>query len=569
MSLIGALNVGRNALAAQQASLQVTTNNIANAGNPDYTRQSAFLTPNADRLDGSGHFLGTGVTLASVNRQIDSALLGRLRSALSDKSAADSNQSWISRVESVFNALGTNGLSSQMSTFFNSWSKLASNPQDPGLRQIVITNGGTLARSFNDVQRQLSGLREDLDNRIVAQATTADDLTKQIAELNGRITVTEGAGGNIGGQANALRDQRDSLVKQLSGLMDVSTTEDRGSLNVFVGSQPLVIGTTSRGVGVKQTSDGTGVQTQLVLKDGSETPLSVSSGELGGLIAARTTAVDASGRLDTLSRSLVFELNKVHASGQGLTGLTSVSSTNPVSDPNAALDSPGAGLAFPPQNGSFVVTVRQKSTGLTTSKLIKIDLGPNAAPPTTLNSLAAQVADGSINTSVAGGQLSISAASSDVEISFSQDSSNVLASLGVNTFFTGTSASTMRINSAVRDNPQLLAAAQNGAPGDNRTALAIASLDTLALPTLSGLSLRQSYDTMVSSVSASTSAAKTTAEGTNVVLQTLEAQRESLSGVSLDEESINLIKQQRAFQGAARIISTVDDMLQTVLGLVR
>ena len=68
-------------------------------------------------------------------------------------------------------------------------------------------------------------------------------------------------------------------------------------------------------------------------------------------------------------------------------------------------------------------------------------------------------------------------------------------------------------------------------------------------------------------IATQSAAAKTNAEATRVVKETLEAQRESLSGVSLDEEAINLVRQQRAFQGAARIIQAVDEMLQTLLAI--
>lgn len=565
MSLLGTLNLGRSALAVQQAALQVTSNNISNVGNADYTRQTANLSASADYRNGSGFLVGTGVSLNSINRQIDNSLLQRIRSANSDSSSANTAESWTSRIESIYNALGTNNISSQLSNFFNSWSKVASNPQDSGLRQIVLTNGESVAKTFNDVSRQFYGLRAEIDNQINAQTSAADAITQQIAELNGRITVAEGGSAP---QANALRDQRDALVKQLSSLVDVSTTEDKGSLNIFVGSQPLVIGTTSRGLAVSTTSTATGTQTQIVFKDNPQANVPVTGGALGGLLDSRTATQTATADIDTLAKSLVFELNKIHSSGQGLTGLTNVTSTNPVLNTTAPLNSSAAGLAFPPQNGSFVVTVTSKTTGLTTSKLIKVDLAPGAATPTTLDSLAAQLADTNISATVSGGQLNISALSSDVTLSFSQDSSNTLASLGINTFYTGTNASNISVSSALRGKPQLLAAAQNGSPGDNKTALAIASLDTKSLSSLSGLTLRQGYDTIVSGVSSTTAAARVTAQGSTAVLDTLLTQRESLSGVSLDEESVNLITQQRAFQGAARIISTVDEMLQVVLNLV-
>ena len=82
MSLIGSLNIGKNALAVSQAAIQVTGNNISNAGNADYTRQTAGLSASPDQQLRPGVFVGTGVNLDSISRQIDDALQGRLRSFL-------------------------------------------------------------------------------------------------------------------------------------------------------------------------------------------------------------------------------------------------------------------------------------------------------------------------------------------------------------------------------------------------------------------------------------------------------------------------------------------------------
>src|SRR5258706_15130566 len=102
MSLLGALQVGKSALAVQQAALQVTGNNIANAGNADYTRQVATLTPTPDQQITPGTFIGTGVDLSSVTRQIDEALNARLRSSISDSASATTSQQWLSQVEATF-----------------------------------------------------------------------------------------------------------------------------------------------------------------------------------------------------------------------------------------------------------------------------------------------------------------------------------------------------------------------------------------------------------------------------------------------------------------------------------
>src|SRR3954464_6974519 len=103
MSLIGTLNLGKNALAVQQAAIQVTGNNISNAGNADYTRQVTATSPSPDQQIRPELFVGTGVDLDSISRQIDDALQGRLRGSVSDNQSA---QQWLGQVESVFNELG-------------------------------------------------------------------------------------------------------------------------------------------------------------------------------------------------------------------------------------------------------------------------------------------------------------------------------------------------------------------------------------------------------------------------------------------------------------------------------
>src|SRR3954470_4736147 len=141
MSLTGALNIGRAALAAQHAAIQVTANNIANAGNADFTRQTSDLAPTRDQQIRAGVFIGTGVDLTGIQRQIDEALQGRLRASISDSEGADTTDQWLGRVESVFNELGDDDLSTKLSTFFGSWSNLANKPEDAGLRQVVLQSG--------------------------------------------------------------------------------------------------------------------------------------------------------------------------------------------------------------------------------------------------------------------------------------------------------------------------------------------------------------------------------------------------------------------------------------------
>lgn len=565
MSLTGALNIGRSALATHQAAIQVTGNNIANAGNAGYTRQVASISPSQDQQVAPGMFLGTGVNLDSVRRQIDEALEARIRGSASDSASADISEQWLGRVEAVFNELGDDDLSTRLSTFFASWSNLANKPQDMGQRQVVLQEGAAVATWFSDMRRQLAGLQQDADARLTALAKDADGLAQQVADLNGKIVTAEGGGG---GEASGLRDQRDAALKKLSELIDVRTvTQDNGVVNVYVGSEPLVLSGDNRGVALEQAPVN-GVMTATVTIKSTGGAIPVTSGQIGGLVQARQKIDGVISQVDGLAGNLILELNKLHASGQGLEGFSSATATNSAARTDVALNDPATGLPFAATNGSFVVHVRQKATGLVTSTLVQVDLDGSGAQ-TTLDSLRADLAGvPGVSATISAGKLNVSASSDAVELSFSQDSSGALTALGLNTFYTGRDARDIAVNATLQSRPAFLAAARNGEPGDNQTARAIAALESQPLSGLSGTSLKDGYQAMVNEVGVATNSSKTEAEASRVVKETLESQREALSGVSLDEEAVNLMRQQRAFQGAARLVAAVDEMMKTVLNMV-
>lgn len=562
MSLIGTLNVGKSALAIHQAAIQVTSNNVANAGNPDYTRQVARITPAGEHQLRPGVFVGTGVNLAGVERQIDLALEERIRASNSDYASAATRQQWLGRVESVFNELGDEDLSSELSTFFDGWTDLADRPLDTGLRQIVVQNGDSLASTLRGLRGQFDSLCGDADQQLAGLVNNANALANQIAQLNGQIVKAE-AGASA--SANILRDQRDAALKQLSQLMDIKTQEmPGGAVNVLVGAVTLVSASQNRGLALTQSADGS--STLSIAADG--TRLQPTSGQIGGLTAIRQEIAGVVDDLDTLASNLIFALNKIHASGQGLEGFTDVTSTNAVNDPAAALNSDAAGLAFKPVNGSLKVEVRDKNGSIVSAALVQVDLDGLNGDDDSLNSLAAELdAIQGVSASVVAGKLKIQADDKNAtQITFSEDSSGVLAALGVNTFFTGTNAASIAVNATLKARPALLAAATS--QGANLNARSIAALETTKLAAMQNMSLLDRHDAMINNLAVSTASAKNAAEAAAAVNETLTTQREALSGVSLDEEAINLIKEQRAFQGAARVISAVDEMIKTLLQMV-
>ncbi|HEX8340647.1 MAG TPA: flagellar hook-associated protein FlgK [Tepidisphaeraceae bacterium] len=569
MSLTSTLNLGRNALSINQAAIQTTGSNISNVGNPEYTRQRADITTARDQQLRPGVYVGNGPQLDGISRQIDDALEGRLRNSMSEGESAAAQQSWLGRLEATFNELGDADLSTQMSKFFNSWSDLANKPQDAGLRQVVLQTGKSVAGWFRQMDGQIGALRTNLSETIEGKAAQADELATKIANLNTEIVKAEGAG--VGAMANGLRDQRDGALKALSGLIDTRTVEQpNGVVNVYVGSEPLVSNGNSRGVKTLLDTDAAGDSVVKVVFKSNNGELDLKSGELGGLLASRRQLDGTATNLSDLAGGLTFELNKIHAGGQGQHGFASVIGTTTVTDTTKALSDPDSGLKQMPANGSFVVHVKDKTTGLTSSTLIKVDL-PEGGGGTSTDDLIARIdgVDGvtAVNN---GGRLQLTADNAPAtEITFSQDTSGALAALGVNNFFTGSDARTIAVNEVLTKDPSLLAAARNGNSGDNQVARAIAGLETAAITALGGGTLKSSYEGMVTEVATASSTASANAEASTAITETLQAQRESLSGVSLDEEAINLMKYQRAFQGAARLVSVVDELMDTMLGMVR
>lgn len=569
MGLTSSLQIGASGLFTSQAAIQAAGNNLANIATEGYHRTDAHVTAVRAQEIQNGQFIGQGAQISEIQRYVDEALEARLRAAISDQSGSLSTQNLFSEIEAIENELSTVDLSTRLATFFNAWSDLANNPQDLSLRTLVVEEAGTLTDFIQGMRGSFADMQQRVDDRMANAVDSVNGLLGQIASLNNSIVLQEGG---TGGTASGLRDQRDLLLTELSGYMDISTVEQpSGGLDVYVGSMPIVLNGQSRGVEARsQAVNGELVTTLHVLADGS--PLEVTSGELGSLVAFRGSALeDAIDVLNTFTNTLIYEVNQIHSQSQGLNLLDSITGTYIIDDPSAVLTDPAAGLNFTPEHGSFQVHVTQASTGLRTTTTINIDLdGINAASDSTLASIAADLnAVANISASVTpDGRLQIDADATDFQFSFSDDSSGVLAALGVNTFFTGSDAFDVGINEGLVGDPRYIAAGRGHLPGDNRGALALADLRNTGLESLNGLTLPGYWNRHVEDISIRTAQAREQLQADTVVAENLKVQQQAFSGVNADEETIDLLKFQRMYQANARFISVIDELMQTLLGLV-
>jgi flagellar hook-associated protein 1 len=568
MGLASALQVGRSGLLTSQSAIEVAGNNLANVATRGYHRQELIVTPSGANQIQSGVFIGRGVQVENIIRRVDEALETRIRAGIADQSGSLVRKEMLSQVESLQNELTGIDLSTHMNDFFNAFGELSNQPLDTALRSLTVQQGDVLAGFIQTLRGGLVELRSQLDDRTGNAAIAADAVLAQVELINAQVVETEGGRGG----AHSLRDQRDELLSELAQYLDISTIErESGSVDVYVGSTPLMLNGKSRGVTLKVTTDGADTQTSVVIKaDGS--PLNIDTGQIGALIEVRNTdIVGAIETLDDFTHQLIFQVNRMHAGGQGSSGYSTLTSTAQTLDESLLLNDPDAGYDFTPQHGSFQLHVTQKSTGQRVTSVINIDLdGINPATDTSLTSLASDINAVSNVTAVvsSSGRLQIDANSADFEFTFSDDTSDVLASLGVNTFFSGNNSFDIGVNDVLKGNVAFVAAGLNHIAGDNGNALRLENLREVNISQLGGISLTDVWAKHVEGIAISLGQANRRVEADTVVLDSLQAQQQVVSGVNADEEAISLLAFQRMFQASARFLSVIDEMMDTIMAVV-
>jgi flagellar hook-associated protein 1 FlgK len=565
MSLSGTLQIAGNALAAQQIALQVIGQNIANAATPGYSREEAVLAPAPVQQFGR-LTLGLGVHVQGVVQRVDEFLNQRLRRATSDRIDSEvREQTWL-ELEQVLGELSETDLSTALTRFFGAINNVLNQPESVSVRAMAVLEGQSLTLQINRLAQRVGDIRQDLNTRIVNMAVDVNRLLGEIARLNVQIATTEG-GAAFRSEAVGLRDQRNVALRKLSELIEIQTQEQAsGAVNVFANGDFLVFEGTHRTVTpVYSPSSGFSAASLNVAE--LDAPLGRGTGKLAGLLAARDEILGSFlDKLDAIASTLAFEFNKLYSRGQGLTGYTQLTSERAVNSAAAPLDA--AGLPFLPVSGMFQVLIRDQQTGVTRTHDVRVELN-GLHSDTTLNDLAARLAsiDGLFASVDAEGRLTISAASPNVEFAFADDTSGLLAALGLNVFFSGTTARNLGVSSVVSSAPATFAASNTGLGAGTGNAVELARFPEQALSSADGDTLFTLHDRLHANVTQGASVARAVAEGLRSFEQTLEGQQLATSGVSLDEEAIKLMTHQRAFQAAARFVTVIDELLRLLVEL--
>lgn len=565
MSLFSSIQQAASALQISELGLHVVGNNIANANTPGYIRQELVQTP-AVALKFGDVILGYGVRAVGVVQKLDNFAVERLRQTESALASSTTLDEIYQQVEAIFGELTDDDISSQLNTFSSAIHDVLNQPGNDALRRLVIERGKTLAANVRNISQRFTQITGNLDAEVRGAASEINRLTEQIAVLNRRITTLEG-GEHGSSDAVGLRDERLIALQELSKVVNIRAVEQvSGAVTVFVGGEYLVTDGIQREVTVALNDDGEFTRPEVRLAD-TDSALKVTGGKLHGVYVARDTAISSgAAQLDDFSQQLIEQFNLIHSQGQGLKGFVEVTGTNPTDDHLAALDLAGYQTGI--QNGEFEIQVFDTVTEQTKTHSIRIKL-TGAVDDTSLEDVRASLdaIAGLTSTITADGRLNIASDSGSLRFSFQNDNSNFLTALGINTFFTGDSAATLRVNSVVANDPDMLAASLTGVGNNTDNALRLAEAFDNPVAALSGNSIKQSFEDMVVRTTQEINVQSGITDGLKNFYKTIEAQHLAASGVNLDEEAVKMIFYQRAFQANSRIIQASSEMLEVLVNL--
>ncbi len=311
-SLNAILNTAANAISAYQSAISVTSQNIANADNDDYSIQTAVLSTTSTVSSG-GNIYGTGVTVETVESSVNQTIENALTSELSTQAALEEEEVYMATIEDLFSEDSDDSLNTLLDAYWSAWEDLSNNPSGETEQNAVYDAGVALADRINAIEEDLTELTANLNTEISSAVSEVNSIAEQIAALNLSIINAESTGGN----ANDLEDERNALVDDLGELIDIDiTVKEDGTYLITTSGLPLVEDGIAYDLSVKQGSvywNGKSGNAYDITDD-------ISGGAIAGWLEVRDVIIpETMAEFDELASNLIWTLNYVHSQGAGQT----------------------------------------------------------------------------------------------------------------------------------------------------------------------------------------------------------------------------------------------------------
>ncbi|MDF2636171.1 MAG: flagellar hook-associated protein FlgK [Pelosinus sp.] len=593
-STFGGFNTVVRGLYAQQASLDTVGHNISNANTQGYSRQSVNLvTTSPENLYGlyGNNQKGSGVDVASVTRARDVFIDRQYWAETSTKGASQVSVDYLGRIEGVFQEPSDTGIQTTLDKFWSSLQTLSTNASDNGIRTTVRQRGVELADAIQTAAQQLTNMVTDVNSLIDIKVNKINELSSQISGLNRQIVNIE-----IGGtdHANDLRDTRDVLVDQLSQLININVREDAdGNYAIQSGGIPIVSAAGYQKLATQSKNDPDyGYEIKNVVMQGETNPLVFSGGEIKGLLEMRdavsSTTSSVNGikgylkNLETVSKFLLTEFNDVHKQGLGADNSTGYNFFgNEGTDYNAFTPATNTlgwiselkvnPVLFNTANGLDKIAAKTAINNITiqqsngASGAAKVTSTYTATTPLTFQVRIATASAGDVNTiEVSTDNGANWSAATEVTPSTTPKTYTLPLPTGTPT----TQSVTIQISSntfnAVGDTYSF-SVNQGNAAGNNAVNLSNRLKVDTSSANLGGASLDTYYSSVIGALGVQSQSAQKTTKNQETLINQIKNWRESVSGVSVDEEMTNMIRFQKGYSAAARMITAMDEMFDTLI----
>lgn len=610
------IEIGKRSLMAHSQQITTAGHNISNADTEGYTRQRVQIKaydplyrPDLERAEVAGQ-IGQGTSVESINRLRDELLDQRIVAQGNQESYWATREKYYVMLEDIYNEPDDISIRTNMDKYWQSWQELSVYPESQAARQAVVTRGETLAESIQQRFKALSGVGTLLNGDIEASVKQVNNFANQIASINKEIVKSKAMGDN----PNDLLDRRDLLVEKLSQLVNVTTdTRDNDEFMVHLDGHILVQGGISRNLAVQAKTDNNGYST-VVWKD-TENKAEISGGSLGALIELRDVDVrNELQSLNTMTMNFADLVNDVHKNGIGMNNVTGldffvqrpfVTSINGNFDRNSdGTDDSSYIFRFTGTNSLNP----QEKVGLEGVMTLSGKNGNVNVPyhaTDTIEEVVARIndSDGEVkayldreNRLVLKATTSLAEENPDFVIRHVEDSglflagySGILNASGsdgaydfgradaVNSLAGEFSVSPV-INPAgyIEVNPEIrsdVLSVAAGIPsnkgrsmiGDGRAAVEIAAIRNTQVMIGKDKTFDDYFANSVTKVGLKGEEAETNLYSQNAIMNDLRDMRDSISGVNINEELADIIKFQHGYNAAAKFVSVIDNMLDTVI----
>ncbi len=570
VGLNNTLNTSRLSLMSQQANIDIISHNVANVNTPGYSRQVGTIETMTPLSDVEG-MRGTGVMTTRITNLYDRFIGMQLNIENSNKGMWDARSSSSVDMERTFNEASDYGLLPVMGEFWNAWEDLANNPEGVAQRVSVVEKSKILTATLNSMNEDLLTQKRILSQSIETGVGQINNLAAQVAELNQTISENEMQGSD----ANDLRDRRNSLLTQLSEMIDINYFENDSSQVTVLSANGKSLVQDNGSYDLRVDFDPLGGDPQIVWHNDSY-PMNenIQSGKLRGWLDSWNDLKGAHNDFKELTSALIFHVNQQHVQGYDLEGESGGLFFQHAISVNQGADNQGDGtLLFDTSRVDAIDGIDWKNLQNYDDFEIRFNADYAAGGGNEFT-----IVDTSTGESITPDSVTENTTTGEIAIDFNGGyfvkiyyGSGTAPRKG-DTFslsFRDNAARTVGVND-VLSNPTKVAASDNPleVPGNNGAALKIAQLQHALTMSSGSSSFNEFYSSVVGKVGSLAQMAKNNGEHSALVAKQLQLKQESVSGVSIDEEMTNLIRFQQAYSASARIISKVDELLDNIIRMV-